>query len=77
MKNNHSFPSPEMVKIARRLFTPGSRVVLIEMNDPYCHLVTGEQGTVTAVDDTGTVFVRWDSGHELGVLYGVDWIRKL
>ena len=34
-------------------------------------------GTVRSVDDTGTVFVRWDNGSGLGVVYGVDRIRKL
>jgi len=29
------------------------------------------------VDDTGTVFVKWDSGSSLGVVYGEDSIRKL
>ena len=29
------------------------------------------------VDDTGTVFVRWDNGSGLGIVYGVDRIRKL
>ena len=34
-------------------------------------------GTVRSVDDTGTVFVSWDNGSGLGVVYGVDRIRKL
>lgn len=29
------------------------------------------------VDDTGTVFVHWDSGSTLGIIYGVDGIKKL
>ena len=34
-------------------------------------------GTVRSVDDTGTVFASWDNGSGLGVVYGVDRIRKL
>ena len=47
------------------------------MDDLYGKLKPGDRGTVEMVDDTGTVFVRWDSGSGLGVVYGVDRIRKL
>ena len=47
------------------------------MDDPYGKLKPGDRGTVRTVDDTGTVFVRWDNGSGLGVVYGVDRIRKL
>lgn len=47
------------------------------MDDPYSRLSPGEQGTVNLVDDTGTVFVDWDCGSHLGVVYGIDRIRKL
>lgn len=43
----------------------------------YSSLTPGTKGTVRSVDDTGTVFVRWDNGSGLGVVYGVDRIRKL
>lgn len=52
-------------------------VELIAMSDPYSKLKPGDRGTVSMVDDTGTVFVRWDNGSGLGVVYGVDQIRKL
>ena len=47
------------------------------LDDPYSRLSPGEQGTVNLVDDTGTVFVDWDCGSHLGVVYGIDRIRKL
>jgi len=47
------------------------------MDDPYSKLKPGDQGTVSFVDDIGTVFVDWDCGSSLGVVYGVDMIRKL
>jgi len=74
---NNSFPSREMVERIRKLYPVGCRVELIQMDDPYSKLTPGEQGTVTAVDDTGTVFVSWDSGSSLGIVYGVDRVRKL
>lgn len=32
----------------------------------------GTEGTVHHLDDTGTVFVKWDNGAGLGMLPGVD-----
>lgn len=47
------------------------------MTDPHTHLKPGDLGTVDFVDDTGTVFVNWDSGPTLGTVYGADEIRLL
>lgn len=76
MRNN-SFPSRETVERVRKIYPVGCRVVLIQMDDPYSKLTPGSRGTVTSVDDTGTIFVRWDCGSGLGVVYGVDLVRKL
>ena len=45
---------------------------LICMNDPYRDMEAGMLGTVTHVDDIGTIHVAWDCGSTLGVVYGVD-----
>lgn len=74
---NNSFPSRDTVAMVRGMYPVGCRVELVGMDDPYSRLAPGDQGTVTAVDDAGTVFVNWDCGSGLGVLYGVDQIRKL
>ena len=68
---------PEKLKQLRKYYKPGTRVVLVRMDDPYSKLCPGDQGTVSCVDDTGTVFVNWDCGSSLGAVYGVDEIRKL
>lgn len=46
----------------------GRRVRLIGTSDPYTTLVAGDEGTVSYVDDTGTVFVDWDNGSMLGLI---------
>ena len=74
---NNSFPSPWVVDIVRKLYPAGCRVELVRLDDPYSKLAPGERGTVVDVDDTGTVFVPWDSGSTLGIIYGVDGIKKL
>lgn len=72
-----NFPRKEIVEAVRRRYPKGLRVELVSMDDPYSKLRPGAQGTVKHVDDTGTVFVNWDCGSGLGVVYGVDIIRPL
>ena len=61
----------------RAEYPAGTRVELIQMNDPYTSLVPGDQGTVSDIDDTGTVFVNWDKGSSLGLVFGEDHYRKV
>ena len=76
MKNN-GFPSEEIVDRLRQQYPKGTRVELVSMNDPYTKLKPGDRGTVSMVDDIGTVFVNWDCRSGLGVAYGEDHIRKI
>ena len=77
MRDNSGFPSKVTVERICKKYPDGCRVELVSMDDPYSKLKTGDQGTVSCVDSTGTVFVDWDCGSSLGVVYGVDYIRKL
>ena len=70
-------PSRDIVEQLRKSYPQGTRVELINMNDPYMKLKPGDRGTVSMVDDTGTIFVNWDCGSSLGVVYGEDHIRKI
>ena len=68
----------ERLQALREVYPVGCRVELVHMDDPYnTKLVPGSQGTVIAVDDIGTIHVAWDSGSSLGVVYGVDAVRKV
>lgn len=71
------FPNKETVERVRKQYPKGTRVELISMNDPYSTLKSGDQGTVDFVDDTATVFVNWDNGSTLGVVFGEDIIKSL
>lgn len=77
MKNKLSIPTQEAVERVRKMYPKGTRVELIRIDDPCTCLKPGEKGTVCFVDDTATVFVDWDSGSGLGIVYGIDRIRKL
>ena len=66
-------PTPEMLRLLRTHYTAGSRVRLLQMDDPYRpDLKAGAMGTVVGVDDAGNILVSWDCGSSLSVLYGVD-----
>lgn len=45
----------------------GRRIKLKYTNDAYTRLKAGDEGVVSFVDDTGTIFVNWDSGSHLGL----------
>ena len=74
---NSRFPDQKTVERVRKMYPKGTRVELIHMDDPYSHLKPGDKGSVRLVDDTATVFVDWDCGSGLGVVYGEDQIRRL
>lgn len=54
-------------------YPAGTRVVLEKMDDFQAPPI-GTKGTVVEVDDIGTIFVDWDNGSKLGVVYGEDRI---
>ena len=64
------------LKRLRDEFSQGIRVELVQMDDPQAP-PAGTMGTVTGVDDTGSILVNWDSGSSLNVLYGIDKIKRL
>ena len=66
----------KQVERLREGYPQGTRVELIRMDDPQAPPV-GTRGTVTAVDDIGTIHVKWDTGSSLGVAYGEDDCRRI
>lgn len=66
-----------VIEDRKERFPAGARVELIRMDDPYRKLDPGEKGTVTGVDDIGTIHVNWDCGSCLGVAYGEDEVKSL
>ena len=68
---------PKLLKQLKEYYASGTRVMLIRMSDPYTNLRQGDQGTVTMVDDIGTIHVSWDNGSRLGVVFGEDECRRI
>lgn len=73
---NHQI-RPETLKAMKESYKPGTRVKLNHMSDPYVNIPRGTQGTVTCVDDIGTIHVQWDNGSTLGVAYGEDSCSRI
>jgi len=61
----------------KKMYPPGTRIVLLKMNDPYAPIEPGMRGTVEFVDSLGTIFPKWDNGRTLGVVPDEDSFRKL
>ena len=52
-------PTPETLQHLRTHYTTGSRVRLLQMDDPYRpDLKAGAMGTVVGVDDAGNILVN-------------------
>jgi hypothetical protein len=66
----------ETIEHLRESFPRGCRVELLQMDDPQAPPI-GTRGTVTGVDDIGSIMVDWDNGSSLSVAYGVDHCRRI
>ena len=67
---------PEVLARLREEYPAGTRVELIEMNDPYREMPPGLKGTVQMVDDAGGIQIDWDNGSTLAAIHGFDKIKK-
>ena len=70
------FPSKETVERIRKTYPKGCRVELVVMDDPQAPPI-GTRGTVTGVDDTGSLLVDWDNGSGLNVVWQQDVVWKV
>lgn len=70
-----NMPSRETVNQLRSRYPVGTRIELTGMNDMQAPPI-GTKGTVTGVDDIGSIMVHWDNGSSLSLVYGVDSCRK-
>lgn len=69
------FPNKETVELLRRRYPSGCRVELVRMDDVQTPPI-GTKGTVTGVDDAGSIMVRWDNGSSLNVVFGEDSCKR-
>ena len=58
-------------------YLPGTRIMLLSMDDPYAPVPKGTKGTVVHVDDAAQIHMKWDNGRTLAIVPGEDSFRKL
>lgn len=63
---------PDKLKQLRHTYPSGTRIRLIEMNDPYHPVPSGTLGTVDHVDDGCNIHMKWDNGSGLALVPEVD-----
>ena len=69
-------PNKAIIEHLRKQYPAGTKVVLIRMEDPQAP-PEGTIGEVLAVDDVGSLIMRWENGSGLNVVYGEDLVRKV
>lgn len=52
----------------KKMYPTGTRIELISTMDDMQGVEGGTQGTVTGVDDIGTIHMKWDNGRGLGLI---------
>ena len=61
----------------KEAYPPGTRIMLLSMNDPHHPVESGTRGTVEYDDDVGTLHMKWDNGQGLGLVPDEDKFRRL
>lgn len=61
----------------KRCYPPGTRLLLLSMDDPYAPIPRGMRGTVEHVDDAAQIHMCWDNGRTLAIIPEEDDFRKL
>ena len=65
------------IEFYKEHYPVGTRVQLDSMGDDPNPVPNGTKGTVSFVDDIGTVFVNFDNGRSLGICPEVDKFHKI
>jgi hypothetical protein len=64
------------IEVLKKQYPSGCKLELVSMDDEFAP-PAGTKGTVVHVDDIGTIHIAWETGSTLGVVPGVDMVRKL
>lgn len=65
------------IEFYKEHYPRGTRVQIDSMGDDPNPVLNGTKGTVSFVDDIGTVFVNFDNGRSLGICPEVDKFHKI
>ncbi|NCC91346.1 MAG: DUF4314 domain-containing protein [Spirochaetia bacterium] len=68
--------SKKRIEVLKSQYPKGCTVELVSMDDEQAP-PAGTKGEVMHVDDTGTIHVIWQTGSTLGVVPGIDLVKRL
>ena len=68
----NKIPTDAEIKALRKQYPAGTRIKLTKMRDEEYPVPNGTMGTVTGVDDIGTIHMAWDNHSSLGIIENVD-----
>jgi hypothetical protein len=66
-----------LVKRMKETYKPGTRIQLDFIGDDPRPIPPGTKGTVSVVDDIGTVHCNFDNGRYLGLIPGEDTFHAI
>lgn len=58
-------------------YPSGTRIEPLSSMNDIQPIESGSKGTVIAVDDIGTIHMRWDNGRGLGLIPGEDHFKVI
>lgn len=65
-------PTDDELKALRERYPAGTMIRLLRMQDPYSPVPSGTIGTVDAIDDMGSILMRWANGSQLALIENAD-----
>ena len=68
-------PTRAQVESIRAKYPAGTKVRMVEMLDDPNPIPSGTVGTVTCVDDIGSVHMKWENSRTLAFIPGVDTVE--
>lgn len=75
--SNFRLLTDKQLEVRKKKYPPGTRIELVNMNDPFTKLAAGEHGTIIDVDCFGDLEVDWDCGSSLKIIFGEDSFKVL
>jgi len=73
----NGFMNKGMVEYYKKAYPAGTRIQLDSMEDDPNPIPSGTKGTVTYVDDAGSIGIKWDNGRSLAICPEVDSFHKI
>ena len=70
------YPTRAQVAKIKKKYPIGTKVQLLQMNDPQA-LPVGTKGIVQGVDDIGSILVKWENGSGLSLIVGEDEFKVI